>query len=270
VSVEGTRRAAPAGAVRFDCVVDGRRLEVARWGRSENGDRAIVMLHEGLGSIALWKDVPHLIAERTGHDVIAYSRYGYGHSDRLAEPRDVGYMHHEALSVLPTLLTELGLSQPILLGHSDGASIALIYAGSYPGSTSALILEAPHVFVEPLSIRSIARAKAAFETSDLEEKLARYHDDPRATFRGWNDIWLDPRFFTWNIEPYVGKVDVPVLLVQGEDDEYGTQAQLDAIRSRIPAETVVLERCGHSPHRDRPSEALDAIAAFIRALPKPA
>jgi len=248
----------------LDRIVDGRRLEIERWrapGRSL--DPPIVMLHEGLGSVALWKDFPRRVAERTGHEVVVYSRYGHGRSETLATPRDVDYMHREGERVLPALLDALGLTRPILLGHSDGASIALIFAGTHPAAVRALILEAPHVFVEDLTVRSIAGAKIAFETTDLETKLARYHDDAAATFRGWNDVWLDPRFRSWNIESYLEAIDVPVLLVQGRDDEYGTLAQLEAIAARTDARIALLDDCGHSPHRDRADATLDAIASFV-------
>ena len=198
--------------------------------------------------------------------MIAYSRHGHGRSEPLAGARAVEYMHREGDRVLPALLAELGLSRPILLGHSDGASIALIFAGTHPGAVAGLILEAPHVFVEDLTVESIAKAKVAFETTDLVTKLGRYHDDAAGTFRGWNDIWLDPRFRSWNIESYLERIDVPVLLVQGSGDEYGTAAQLEAIASRTDARIAMLDHCGHSPHRDQADATLDAIAGFVAEL----
>jgi pimeloyl-ACP methyl ester carboxylesterase len=251
----------------LDRVIDGHRLEIERWRPA--GAVAlppIVMLHEGLGSVALWKEFPRDVAERTGHEVIAYSRYGYGRSDPLQGRRDVDYMHHEGERVLPALLDALGVPRPILLGHSDGASIALIFAGTHPSAVTALVLEAPHVFVEDLTVESIAGAKVAFETTDLEAKLARYHADAAGTFRGWNDIWLDPRFRSWNIESYLESVDVPVLLVQGRNDEYGTLAQVEAIASRTNARIALLDRCGHSPHRDQGAATLEAITSFVAYL----
>jgi len=226
-----------------------------------------VFLHEGLGSISLWRDFPSRVVEAAGCPAIVYSRYGYGNSDRLVAPFGVDYMHREALESLPVLLAKVGVSDPILVGHSDGASIALIYAGAR-GPVRGLALMAPHVFVEDLSVRSIAAAKLAFETTDLVEKLARYHKDPRATFYGWNDIWLHPDFRRWNIEPFMSRITSPVLVIQGEDDEYGTKAQIEAIVAQVrgPCEVLKLARCGHSPHRDQPELTLDAVAAFVRRI----
>ncbi|HEY0380876.1 MAG TPA: alpha/beta hydrolase [Candidatus Elarobacter sp.] len=247
-------------------VVGGKRLETVRW----DGDPArpaIVMLHEGLGSVSLWRDFPARVHERTGCTVVAYSRYGYGRSDVLREKREPEYMHHEGEVVLPALLAALELERPILFGHSDGASIALIHAGAHPGAARALVLEAPHVFVEELSVRSIAAAKAAYATTDLPAKLARHHDDADASFRGWNDIWLDPRFRDWNIEAYAARVRCPLLLIQGDADEYGTTAQLDAIAARVPkTEIVLVAGAGHSPHRDAPKLVLERVAEFVERV----
>jgi len=223
-----------------------------------------VFLHEGLGSVSLWKDVPARVAERTGCGIFVYSRRGYGASDALGAPREPDYMHREADVVLPALLDDGRIERPILFGHSDGASIALLFAAAFPGRARALVLEAPHVFVEDLSVASIAAAKTAFETTDLRSKLARHHADAAGAFRGWNDIWLDERFRAWNIEDRLALVDVPVLVVQGEDDEYGTLAQIRSIEAHVrDVTTVVLERCAHSPHRARPDAVLDAVAAFV-------
>jgi len=225
------------------------------------------MLHEGLGSIALWKDFPQQLAERIGCGVVAYSRYGHGNSDRLLEKRPVSFMHHEGEVVLPELLNHFGIERHILLGHSDGGSIALIYAGSFPSSPRALILEAPHIFVEDLSVASIASAKVSFETTDFREKLARYHAHGDETFWGWNDIWLDPAFRSWNIEAYLDRVRCPALCIQGEQDEYGTAAQVETIRSRTPdTEIVMLADCKHSPHRDQREKTLEAIERFLKKV----
>ncbi len=177
-----------------EVVVDGRRLETLWLEPRDATAPTIVMLHEGLGSIALWRDFPHALAARTGCGVLVYSRYGHGESDKQAEKRPVSFMHHEGEVVLPELLDKLGIAHPILLGHSDGGSIALIFAGKYPERVRALILEAPHVFVEDLSIKSIAAAKVAYETTNLRARLGCYHAHVDATFWAWNDIWLDPRF----------------------------------------------------------------------------
>jgi pimeloyl-ACP methyl ester carboxylesterase len=176
-------------------------------------------------------------------------------------------MHREATVVLPELLRAARLDRPILLGHSDGASIALLFAARHPGVARALILEAPHSFVEDVSVASIAAAKVAYESTDLRARLARHHADVEGAFRGWNDIWLDARFRDWNIEADVARVREPVLLVQGEDDQYGTTAQVRSIEARVRSVTTrILARCAHSPHRDRPDEVLEAIAAFVAAV----
>jgi len=214
--------------------VNGKRLETLLH-EPVGANATVVMLHEGLGSIAMWKDFPERVAEATGCGVLVYSRYGHGKSERLAEKRSVDFMHHEAKVVLPELLRQFEIERPILLGHSDGASIALIYAGTWPIQVRALILEAPHVFVEDLGIRSISAIRKLYEASDLPKNLARYHDHADETFRGWNDIWLDPQFSDWNIEEYLAAISCPTLVIQGEDDEYGTLAQVEAIQRRVPA-----------------------------------
>ena len=226
-----------------------------------------MLLHEGLGSVAMWKDLPRVLAARTGRDVVAYSRRGYGRSAPIDSPRAMTYMHREGEVVLPALLAALGIERAILFGHSDGASIALICAGTHPQRAAALILEAPHVFVEELSVRSIAAARDAWESGDLRAKLARYHDDVDGAFRGWNGAWLDPRFRDWNIEAYADQVCCPVLIVQGDADEYGTLAQLDRIAARIPqAEALVVPGAGHSPHRDAASAVLERVVSFTATI----
>ncbi len=250
-------------------MIDGHRLETAWIPPSGTGAPTIVMLHEGLGSVALWKDFPGKLAEATGAGMLVYSRYGYGASDRFTEKREPDYMHHEAKVVLPALLAHFGIAKPVLLGHSDGASIALIYAGTHPDGPAGLMLEAPHVFVEDLSIASIEAARHIFATTDLEQRLAPYHADPGTTFRGWNDIWLDPRFRAWNIEDYLAAIRCPILLIQGENDEYGTRAQLDSIARRTPAsEILLLPNCRHSPHRDQPERTLARMRDWLAALSK--
>jgi len=252
---------------RGEVVVDAKRLETL-WIKPRQVARpTIVMLHEGLGSVALWKNFPQRLAANTGGGVLVYSRYGHGSSDKLMEKRGVEFMHHEAEVVLPELLDKLGILRPILLGHSDGGSIALIFAGKYPCCPRALILEAPHVFVEDLSVTSITRAKVNYQATELHRKLARYHQHVDATFWGWNDIWLDPQFRSWNIEEYLPAIRCPILCIQGEEDEYGTVRQLEAIRERVPGtEILMLPNCKHSPHRDQPKATLERMVEFVAAV----
>ena len=232
------------------------------------GDAAgppIVMLHEGLGSVAVWKDFPEQLSRTMDSSVLAYSRRGYGKSDPLTQWREPEYMHIEGEVVLPALLDALGIEAATLMGHSDGASIALLFAAAHPTRALGLILEAPHVFVEPITVKSIAEAKVTYETTDLSRKLGRYHDDVESAFWGWNKIWLDPRFLEWNIEDILPHVSCPTLMIQGLQDEYGTQAQLDAISAKVPrSEVVLLDNCGHSPHRDQPAMTLAAIETFLK------
>lgn len=228
----------------------------------------LVLLHEGLGSVPMWKSVPADLARLTGCSVLTYSRYGNGFSQTLDGPRALSYMHDEALEALPDVLDAFDVREAVLIGQSDGASIALIYAGEIGARLCGVVAEAPHVFVEDVSVQSIAQAKAAYESTDLRERLSRYHEDVNRTFYGWNDIWLHPQFRSWNIRQSVRKIRVPLLLVQGAGDEYGTFAQLDAIRDdadQARVDTLYLAACGHAPHRDRPELVLPAIAAFVSA-----
>ena len=224
----------------------------------------LVFLHEGLGSIRQWRDFPAQVAAATGCRALVYDRYGYGNSDVLREPR-VGaeFMHDGALNELPELLEALNIEAPILVGHSDGASIALIYAGTY--KVPGVAVMAPHVFIEDVCVDSIAKANADFETTDLPKRLGKYHRDARKTFHLWADAWLDPAFRQWNIEEYLPRIHCPVLAIQGEDDEYGTMAQLDAIARQVKGscELLKLPACGHSPHKDQPEKVLNSLANFI-------
>ncbi len=245
----------------------GRRLEYQWVGDPAPGKRALVFLHEGLGSIRQWRDFPAKLSEAAGLPALVYDRYGYGQSDALQEPRrTVRFMHEEALSSLPEVLKALEIAEPILVGHSDGASIALIFAGAgHPAK--GVVAMAPHVFIEPICIESIRKAAKTFETTDLRERLGRYHRDAAKTFYGWADVWRDPQFGGWDIRSdYLPGVQCPVLAIQGYDDEYGTMAQLDEIGARVkgPCELLKLERCGHAPFRDQPEKTLAAAAAFAR------
>ena len=244
--------------------IRNRRIEYARIEVAPAGRAALVFLHEGIGSIAMWRDFPNRLAHATGCNAIVYSRYGYGNSEPAREPRDVRYMHDEALVALPELLDRLRLDRPILVGHSDGASIALIHAGGGGRPVTGVVAMAPHVLVEDISIASIAAAKLAYETTSLRGKLARHHADVDSAFRGWNRIWLAPEFRRWNIEEYLPRIACPVLAIQGEDDEYGTMEQLRRIGAQVAdAEFVELADCGHSPHKDQPDAVIDAISRFV-------
>jgi pimeloyl-ACP methyl ester carboxylesterase len=228
----------------------------------EGAEPALVFLHEGLGSVALWRDFPDELARTTGRRTLIYSRAGHGNSSLPDEPRTPRFMHDEALEVLPALLRQHGIEKPVLVGHSDGGSIALIHASRHP--VTKLVLLAPHVFVEDLSVASIAEARETFETTDLRDRMARYHRDAEATFRLWNDIWLAPEFRDWNIEDVLGAITAPVLAIQGEHDQYGTLAQIDAIENGVsgPFERVLLD-ARHAPHLEAPEETLEAAAEFI-------
>jgi pimeloyl-ACP methyl ester carboxylesterase len=248
----------------FHVTVHGRSLEVHRIPGVNPHAPELVFLHEGLGSVSHWKDFPARVAAATGCRVTVYSRFGSGKSDLLTEPRPVTYMHDEALRTLPDLLAQLYIEKPILIGHSDGASIALIHAGAHD-AVRGLVLLAPHVFVEDLSVTSIAEAKTSFETTNLSEKLARHHRDAARTFWGWNNIWLHPDFRSWNIEEYLPRITCPILAIQGLDDQYGTMAQVQAIarQSGGPVEILSLADCRHSPQRDQPEATLAAISKFV-------
>lgn len=247
--------------------VRGHTLEIRRVAAQDRETPELVFLHEGLGSVSHWKDFPSRVAEATGCGVTVYSRYGSGQSDVLSGDRAVTYMHEEAIETLPDLLFQLKIENPILVGHSDGASIALIYAGTHDRLRGLVVL-APHVFVEELSVSSIAEAKLKFETTNLREKLGRHHRDPARTFWGWNNIWLYPEFRTWNIEEYLPRIRCAILAIQGLDDQYGTMAQVEAIakQSSGPVEIIRLPDCKHSPQRDQPEATLDAITQFVRRV----
>lgn len=258
----------PAAASRAEVVVDGKRLEVA----TIAGDAArapIVLLHEGLGSIAMWRDFPQQLAARSRRTVVAYSRYGHGGSEPLHEAREVGYMHHEGRVVLPALLTALGIRAPVLFGHSDGGSIATIYAGSVQDHrVRGLVLMAAHFFTEEMGLNSIRRTRDEFASGDLREKLKRWHADVDGAFQSWVEPWLNPDFKSWDITDALGYIRVPILVIQGADDEYGTLKQVEAVQQECycPVETVIVPGAKHSPYRDAPEATLSASSAFINRL----
>ncbi len=249
--------------------VDGVRLE-ARWtGPPPEKALTLVFLHEGLGSASLWRDFPDRLSAETGCGALIYSRAGYGKSDPVTLPRPLRFMHDEA-AILPRVLAAAGVREHILVGHSDGASISLIHAGSAPGpGLRGLILEAPHVFAEPHGLEAIAKIREAYLTTDLRARLERHHGaNVDVAFRGWNDVWLHPGFRAWNLEEFLPRIAVPILILQGENDEYGTWRQVEAIERQAggPVAAVALADCGHSPHREQPERALEAMARFVRQV----
>ncbi len=250
--------------------IGGTSLEYAVILPSDGAAISFVLLHEGLGCVAMWRDFPEQLATATGRGVLCYSRRGYGGSDPADLPRPLSYMHDEALDVLPRILEHWDLQEPVLVGHSDGASIAAIYAGgSVEPRAGGLVLMAPHFFTEESGLASILAARTAFENDELRERLARFHgDNVDCAFKGWNDAWLDPGFRKWNIEHFLRDIRMPVLVIQGVDDEYGTSAQVDAARAACqgPVDAIMLSHCRHSPHRDSVDETLTAIAQFAEPL----
>jgi pimeloyl-ACP methyl ester carboxylesterase len=252
-------------------IVDGVELETRWFGEARAGERnatgdpvprALVFLHEGLGSIAQWRDTPETIARLTGLPAFVYARQGYGQSAPVTVPRPLTYMHDEARR-LPRVLAAAGIARPILVGHSDGASIAIIAAGAGHVAAEKLVLIAPHVFVEDVSVASIARA--AEQYPELRPRLAKYHADVDGAFWGWNRAWLDPAFRAWNLEAFLPAITVPVLVLQGTADEYGTAAQVLAIARQLggPCEVELVDGAGHAPFRDAPDRVHARIAAFI-------
>lgn len=255
--------------------VDGALLEY-RWIAPAAPCRpALVLLHEGLGCVALWKDFPDRLAAATGAGVLVYSRAGYGRSSPVEVPRPLTYMQDEGLRVLPRLLDAAGLAEVVLLGHSDGGSIALVHAGGADpgGRVQGLVTFAAHVLCEELSVRSIEEARRAYLDGDLRARLMRLHgDNVDCAFWGWNRAWLDPGFLRWNLEAFLPGIRAPALVIQGRDDQYGTEEQVRRIvrGSGGPTEVLLLDACGHSPHRDQPEATLRAVAGFyLRLAPSP-
>ena len=244
--------------------VDGSRLEYCRIGPAAGDAPTIVFLHEGLGSITQWKDFPAALCERSGCHGLVYNRQGYGGSDTL-DRLSQRFMHHEALDVLPRVLDALEIKRPVLFGHSDGGSIALIYAGSGQHSLGGLILEAAHVFVEDVTVARIAELTASYRSTDLRARLERHHGvNVDRLFDCWTQTWLSPEFRDWNIEEYLAGIECPVLVLQGRDDEYGTLRQVEAIAAGVThSDTVVIDGCGHAPHLERRNEVLDASVGFL-------
>ncbi|WP_198970214.1 alpha/beta fold hydrolase [Xylophilus sp. ASV27] len=252
---------------------DGRdtRIEYQHLAPGRRGRPLLVFLHEGLGSITMWKDFPAQLCDAAGCRGLMLSRWGYGQSSPRPhhERWPVDFMHRQAHAFLPAFFAAIGhdtaADRPWFYGHSDGGSIALLHAAAFPDRVAGIVVAAPHIGVEDVSIRSIEQARDGYVTTDLRSKLARYHADPDSAFWGWNDVWLDPAFRAWNIEAALPAIACPVLAVQGREDEYGTLWQIQGIAAAVrQTELLVLEDCGHSPHRDQPAALKAAVAGFLR------
>lgn len=254
-----------AGIVR----AGGRDLEAFAVGPPPGEAPSLLLLHEGLGCVALWRDFPALLAEATGCGVLAYSRAGYGASDPCNLPRPLDYMTREATEILPEVLDAAGIREAVIVGHSDGASIAALHGGLVRDPrVRGLVLMAPHFFTEEMGLRSIAEARTAYAESDLRERLGKYHRNVDAAFRGWNDAWLDPGFRSWDIRSCLDRIEVPVLCLQGEGDQYGTEAQVRVVAERVRAKVAVhmIAECRHAPHLEATKVTVREIAEFVGRL----
>ena len=249
--------------------VDGKSLEYRCWGPAPDRAPTLVLLHEGLGCVTLWRDLPEQLAAATGFGVVAYSRAGYGASDPADLPRPLDYQTREGSVVLGAVLDALDIQQAVLLGHSDGATMAAIYAGSVSDMrVRGLVLMAPHFFAEDAGLAAIAQAGRDYAQGELKSKLAKYHHDVDTAFYGWHDVWLHPEYAAWNVADVIDHWRIPVLAIQGDADPYGTLAQVDEIASRIyaPLETLILKGGGHAPHLEQPVQTCAAIAEFCARL----
>jgi pimeloyl-ACP methyl ester carboxylesterase len=249
--------------------IDGARLEYRMVGPRPEAAPTLVLLHEGLGCVAVWSDFPEKLAAATGLGVFSYSRRGYGQSSKAVLPRTVRFMHEEANAVLPKVLEAIGFRRGLLIGHSDGGSIAAIYAGSRQDHrVMGLVLLAAHFFTEQMGLAEIRRARESFEKGDLRQRLARLHADPEGAFWSWCGPWLDPEFATWDITEELAYIRVPILLIQGENDQYGTARQLEVAQQECycPVEVALLPNTRHAPHREAPEATLAATADFVRRV----
>ncbi|MCX5855142.1 MAG: alpha/beta hydrolase [Deltaproteobacteria bacterium] len=257
----------------FSIYTAGHRLRAEfirpRVNATKSARPALVFLHEGLGSIGQWRDFPEKLCAATGCQALVYDRRGHGGSDPLTEPRKPDYLHEEALISLPAILEQCGLEKHVLIGHSDGGSIALIFAGAYPQRVTGIVTEAAHVFVEDITVEGIKRAVETYETTDLKKRLTRFHGhNTELMFRGWADIWLSPDFRDWNIEEYPPDITCPLLVIQGKDDEYGTPAQVEAIVGKAggPSRRMLIDDCGHVPHLQARDRVFSEMVNFISGL----
>ena len=266
--------------IRFAAITDrGRELSIEHvWINADAADLAdaplLLFLHEGLGSVAMWRDFPARLCAATGCRGLVYSRPAYGRSTPKPPDERWGpdFLEIQALAVLPALLAAVGVDpqrqRVILFGHSDGGSIALIHAAQHGADLAGIVVMAPHIKVEPISVASIEKARITYETTDFRSRLARFHDDVDSAFRGWNEVWLDQRFQSWSIEALLPRIACPVLAIQGADDEYGTMAQIDGIAAAAPqVELLKLDACGHSPHRDQPEQVISAVRDWLAKRP---
>jgi pimeloyl-ACP methyl ester carboxylesterase len=251
----------------------GRPMDIeCLWVAPEKSDGdLIVFLHEGLGSISMWRDWPAQVCAAANCRGLVFSRYGYGQSTArpLSEARPITYLHTQAQDALPKLFDALGMAheRPVLFGHSDGGSIALLYAATYPDRVKAIAVAAPHIFVEDVTIEGIRQAREVYLSTDLASKLGRHHKDVDSVFWSWNDVWLQPEFRAWNIESVIEKIQCPVLAIQGEGDEYGTLEQIRGIKRLAPhTELCIIPDCGHSPHRDQPQVVISALTSFLKRV----
>jgi pimeloyl-ACP methyl ester carboxylesterase len=248
--------------------VAGKRLEYERWGNASGNKPTLVFLHEGLGSLSMWRDFPEQVARKTGCSALAYSRAGYGNSEEANYPRPVAFMHQEAIEVLPDFLEKMHVHEVLLVGHSDGGSISLIYAAKPIVPVRALVLEAPHVFVEKTTRQSIAASKKEYVSGNLKSRLAKYHPRTDETFLEWCDVWLRPEFVSWNIEEFLPQIKIPALVIQGEADRFGTVRQVEAIQKGYSGsvETLLVPECGHRPHREKPDQVMSVVVSFIERV----
>lgn len=249
--------------------VKGKRIETVWHGPPPTEAPTLVFLHEGLGCVSMWHDFPQKLAAATGCGALVYSRFGYGRSAKCDLPRPIGFMHTEGLQVLPEILDAAGVRSSILVGHSDGGSIALVYAGGTPAlPLRGLVVEAPHIFREDVCELAIQEATVAYRTGDMRRRLQKHHGkNVDCAFWGWADTWLNAEFGRWNLEEYLAPIRVPLLVIQGEDDEYGTAAaEVIPSQAGAGAEVLMLPACGHAPHRDQKETTLAAMGEFIQRI----